>query len=120
MLMIASFFAAALATVLAVPLIKGLATRLNVMDHPVGGRHIHTTPVPRLGGVAVFLPALAVALVGLHVLAGRHELSIHGRELLGLLAGTAIVFGVGIYDDICGLSAPLKLAGQVGAAILLY
>ena len=46
------------------PLVVWVATRCGVLSHP-GGRHIHRSPVPRLGGIAVYLAFVAAVLAGL-------------------------------------------------------
>jgi UDP-GlcNAc:undecaprenyl-phosphate GlcNAc-1-phosphate transferase len=36
-------------------LVKKIATKLKILDHPGGDRKIHKKPTPLLGGIAVFL-----------------------------------------------------------------
>ena len=47
-----SFLIAAAVTLVATPVVGLLARRLGIVDHP-GGRRIHRTATPRLGGLAV-------------------------------------------------------------------
>src|SRR4051794_26107644 len=82
-----------------------MARRLGVVDVP-GGRRINQLPVPRLGGIGLFLGILVPALAFLHV----------GHQTRGLLLGAAIAVIVGIVDDFRGLPWYGKLAGQVAAA----
>jgi UDP-GlcNAc:undecaprenyl-phosphate/decaprenyl-phosphate GlcNAc-1-phosphate transferase len=89
------------------PAVGGMARRLGAVDIP-GGRRVNQLPVPRLGGVALFLGLLVPALAFLHV----------GRENRGLLLGAAVAVSVGIVDDFRGLDWFPKLVGQVGAAIV--
>ncbi len=91
--------------VLLAPMVGGMARRLGVVDIP-GGRRINPLPVPRLGGIALFLGMLVPALAFLHV----------GHETRGLLLGATIAVTVGIVDDFRGLPWYAKLAGQVAAA----
>jgi UDP-N-acetylmuramyl pentapeptide phosphotransferase/UDP-N-acetylglucosamine-1-phosphate transferase len=56
-----------LATVGLVPLVKMLSTALGALDYPTGRRKIHNGAVPRLGGVAVFLPVVG-AMAAVHFL----------------------------------------------------
>ena len=82
-----------------------MARRLGIVDLP-GGRRINQLPVPRLGGLALFLGMLVPALAFLHT----------GRENRGILLGAAIAVTVGIIDDFRGLPWFGKLAGQLAAA----
>jgi UDP-GlcNAc:undecaprenyl-phosphate GlcNAc-1-phosphate transferase len=91
--------------VLLTPAVGGMARRFGVVDVP-GGRRINQLPVPRLGGIALFLGMLVPALAFLHV----------GPQTRGLLLGAAIAVTVGIVDDFRGLPWYAKLGGQIAAA----
>ncbi|HEU4641457.1 MAG TPA: MraY family glycosyltransferase [Gemmatimonadaceae bacterium] len=94
-----------------------VAIARGLYDPPTGGRHVHTRPVPRLGGVAIcgaLFFALAVVMLNLDALDVALE---HPRLLRGLLIGGAIIFLTGLIDDLWGLKAWAKLAIQVVAAI---
>jgi UDP-GlcNAc:undecaprenyl-phosphate/decaprenyl-phosphate GlcNAc-1-phosphate transferase len=94
--------------VLLTPAVGGMARRLGVVDVP-GGRRVNQLPVPRLGGLALFLGLLVPALAFLHV----------GHETRGLLLGAAVAVTVGIIDDFRGLPWYGKLGGQAAAAGVL-
>lgn len=113
------------------PAIQRLATEFRVLDHP-GGRRIHQTPTPRLGGIAIYLAFLAAVLVSLPVErparlifeAGRIVVMIPyvaaiDRPILGLLLGTTLITFLGILDDVRGISPLPKLAGQIVAATVV-
>jgi UDP-GlcNAc:undecaprenyl-phosphate GlcNAc-1-phosphate transferase len=91
--------------VLLTPAVGGMARRLGVVDVP-GGRRVNQLPVPRLGGLALFLGLLVPALAFLHA----------SRENRGLLLGAAVAVTVGIVDDFRGLPWFAKLGGQIAAA----
>ncbi len=91
--------------VLLTPAVGGMARRLGIVDLP-GGRRINTLPVPRLGGLALFLGILVPTLAFLHA----------GRENRGLLLGAAVAVTIGIVDDFRGLPWYGKLGGQLAAA----
>ncbi len=128
--------AAALSAAL-VPATRVLALRLGVLDHP-GERKIHDRPMPRLGGVAVFLAFTALVLAGYvaipHLRAASWAQASLGEslallrdayrvqaKLTALLVGAALAFLVGLLDDILGQRFPvwLKFAGQIAAAAIL-
>jgi UDP-GlcNAc:undecaprenyl-phosphate GlcNAc-1-phosphate transferase len=94
--------------VLLTPVVGGMARRLGVVDVP-GGRRVNQLPVPRLGGVALFLGILVPALAFLHL----------GHQTRGLLLGAAVALIVGLVDDFRGLPWYAKLGGQVAAAAVL-
>ena len=113
------------------PAVAWIATGLGVLDRP-GGRHIHQAPVPRLGGVAIYLAFVAAVLVGLPVErpirvafeAQRITVVIPylpaiERPIVALLLGATLITLVGIYDDTRGTRPIVKLLGQVAAAAVL-
>jgi UDP-GlcNAc:undecaprenyl-phosphate GlcNAc-1-phosphate transferase len=124
-----------LSTLLVFP-VRALALRFGVLDYP-GERKSHQVPVPRLGGLAIFLTLLIVVWGSLYWLPFLRSipLSRHLHQSLGaisnyvvitpklwaLLAGAVIVTGVGILDDIRGVhfSPFLKFLGQIAAAAML-
>src|SRR3954469_21535486 len=91
--------------VLLTPAVGGMARLLGVVDAP-GGRRVNRSPVPRLGGIALFLGFVIPALAVLY-------LNRHGR---GLLPRAAAATTVGVVDDFRGLRWWEKLGGQALAA----
>ncbi|HVE69175.1 MAG TPA: MraY family glycosyltransferase [Solirubrobacteraceae bacterium] len=104
---VAAFVTALAVSALATPLVARLARRLDVIDRP-RERGLAQADTPRLGGLAILAGAAASALVWLPV----------DGELRGILAGAAAITLVGGLDDAFDLPAPVKLAGQVAAALL--
>lgn len=109
---------AAVVTNTSVPLVRKLALAVEALDHP-GERKQHETPVPRLGGVAI-AAGLAVGGGGA-VLSQWVPLSaeITRTAAVALALATAMVFLVGLVDDLVGVSAWKKLLVEVAAATLL-
>jgi UDP-GlcNAc:undecaprenyl-phosphate GlcNAc-1-phosphate transferase len=98
--------AAALASVLT-PLAARLAVGIGALDMP-GERKIHTTPIPRLGGIAV-VGAIAVTLALARVLShGQWQLPPHLS--LGMTAGLLPILIVSFVDDVRGVPARTKFA----------
>jgi len=95
----------------ATPVARWLAPRIGVMDRPEA-RKIHQWPVPRMGGVAIYLAVIAAALV----LGERRNFDQFGSILIG---ATGVSF-MGLVDDRWGLRPLVKLVGQALAALLLY
>ncbi len=86
------------------PLTRLLAQRLGMVAQP-GPRKVHRWPVPLLGGVAMYL-ALAVSFIFF-----GNEIWL--TEMVGILAGTTLMFIAGLWDDRQGMPVWLKLLAQV-------
>jgi UDP-GlcNAc:undecaprenyl-phosphate GlcNAc-1-phosphate transferase len=107
----------ALMCALLLPQAARLAVRLGAVDQP-GGRRLHRAPVPRLGGVAVVAATAVTCLLGA-LFGGLPEGFFQNPQNVALLAGAALVFAVGLVDDVRGASPQLKLVVQVVAALLV-
>lgn len=108
----------------ATPLVRLIGLRYDIVSRP-GGRNVHEGLVPRIGGVAIFA-GVAIA-VGVQMFG---ELSFGWRaallnqagskvDLFGLMGGLALIFIVGLVDDIWNLKPSAKLAGQAVAATIV-
>lgn len=116
-----------LVSLTATPICRWYALRRNIVDRPDDWLKPHRTPVPYLGGVAIFLgwtAGMALTLVlfddaGPEPIGPRGEPTMDRSMMLGiLLAGLAIML-VGLIDDVRGLSPKVKLVGTVAAAAVL-
>jgi UDP-GlcNAc:undecaprenyl-phosphate/decaprenyl-phosphate GlcNAc-1-phosphate transferase len=96
---------ALLIVVLLTPAVGGMARVLGVVDRPEE-RRLNRRPIPRLGGLAIFLGIVVPALAFLRL----------GDEMRGILIGAGVACVVGAVDDFRGLAPLPKLAGQVLAA----
>jgi len=113
-----AFALSAVAGVLLTPAVRDWAIRRGVLDQALTSRKIHAQPVPRLGGmsivVAFYLPVVVLLLVDPAARTGA------SARTMGLLAGGLVVALLGLVDDLKGLRAGPKLAGQVAAAGVAY
>lgn len=108
---------ACVTTLVMTPVSMKLSLTLGAVDKP-GGRHIHETPTPRMGGIAIFAGAV-IPLVIAGLLIGRVGLGITSEmNILGILASAAVVFASGCIDDVRGLNPKAKLTLQIAAAII--
>jgi UDP-GlcNAc:undecaprenyl-phosphate/decaprenyl-phosphate GlcNAc-1-phosphate transferase len=100
---------ALLVVVLLTPAVGGMARLLGAVDRPGDdGRRLHRRPVPRLGGLAIFLGIVVPSLAFLDL----------SGEMRGVLLGAAVACVVGAVDDFRGLAPLPKLGGQVVAAAI--
>lgn len=102
-------------------LVRKAAVRWGWVKAPASKRHVHTLPIPRLGGVAIFISF--IAMIGLALVAAG--LSGMDREpllrlLLSIVVPGTLVFLVGLYDDLWSASPSAKFAIQCVAALLLF
>lgn len=102
-----------LATDLLIPWVTRIAYKLGRVDTP-DARKVHTVPIPRLGGVAIFL-GFCVAVATVEWLTPG-QLFPRSGPFEGLVAGAAMIFGLGIADDLKPLPAKFKLLVQIAAA----
>lgn len=110
------FALAALASLVLTPLVRRLAIRLGAVDQP-GNRRVHASPIPRLGGLAVyaalgltFALALVTSRFAFDVLYGN------APTLAAFGFAATVVMVLGAIDDFRPVSPPVKLATQVVAA----
>ncbi|MFP6665490.1 MAG: hypothetical protein VCC00_14960, partial [Deltaproteobacteria bacterium] len=95
--MIFVFLASLGLALLLTPRVRDKAVALGVVDQP-GERRIHTKPIARAGGVAVFLAFVLPfsGAIGAHDFIGLTNAEFDG-SILALLVGAAICFGVGLW-----------------------
>ncbi|MCL5036689.1 MAG: undecaprenyl/decaprenyl-phosphate alpha-N-acetylglucosaminyl 1-phosphate transferase [Chloroflexi bacterium] len=115
----AAFLVSLALVLLLTPLVIGLARKIGAMDKP-DDRKVHTTPIPRLGGAAIFF-AFFITLFGiLACLKYAGGMEIKGIENLpAIFIASSILFIVGLIDDFRGLPAKVKLGFQILAALIL-
>lgn len=98
------------------PLAIRFAKTYNVYDLP-DSRKVHSNPIPRLGGVAIFLASLfSYFAAGLFLKSEQQALFESTRPLV---MGATLMFLVGFWDDIRNLSAKKKLSFELLATLYL-
>ena len=102
------------------PFISRLSRNCGWLDEPRDARRVHETPVPRLGGAAIFA-SMSIAFASVFLTHNAVSLSFRANaaQLLTVLIPASLVFLVGIYDDFRGTNALTKFAVQ-GLAGLLF
>lgn len=110
------------------PPLIALIRKIGAFDVPTD-RKVHAKPTPTLGGAAIFLAFIAAFLAA----SALDEFSISFGQFFdwplsepaGMALGTAIIFAVGVWDDLSkqkgeGVTAPVKLAGQILAGGVVF
>lgn len=93
---------------LATPLVKMFAYKVGAIDVPKDGRRVHDHPIPRLGGLAMFIAFLLSVVLFADI----------DRQTEGILLGSIVIVIVGVVDDIMPLPALLKFGMQIIAALI--
>ena len=93
---------------LIIPLVKKIAEHIKAMDIP-DARKVHTKPIPRLGGLGIFMGFL----IG-YMIFGKNTI-----QMNSILIGSFIILLTGIFDDIKPISAKSKLFGQILASCVV-
>lgn len=106
MLYLSTTLLAAIITVSLIPLVIRLAVRYQMVDAP-GPRKVHTSPIPRVGGVAMAMGAFVPLMLW----------TTGGVFVQAYLAGAAVLVAFGLLDDLRGLGYRTKFLGQVLAAL---
>jgi UDP-GlcNAc:undecaprenyl-phosphate GlcNAc-1-phosphate transferase len=110
---------AAAVTYLLVPLVRRFAIRIGAAPE-IRERDVHTTPTPRLGGLAMYGGLVAGLLVaGELTNTGAALADSEGDPVLALIVAGGVITVTGFLDDWWGMDPFIKLAGQIAAAGLL-
>ena len=117
-------FAVAFAVTFAtVPLSKRIAAYLGAIDYP-GNRRVNTEPIPRCGGIALYLGLMAAAFtvfVGMRFFGWEFDdlYTLENINYVLLFLGVTLMFAVGLVDDISQMPPWAKFVGQVVAACIV-
>ena len=107
-LVAAALVVAFLVALVATPMVKSLAFKMGAVDVPKDNRRMHDHPIPRMGGLAIFLGFLLSVLLFLDL----------NTQMRGMLLGASIIVVLGIFDDIYSLKATFKFVVQIVAALV--
>ncbi|MGH2698801.1 MAG: glycosyltransferase family 4 protein [Actinomycetota bacterium] len=105
-------------TFMVTPIVRWGAQRLDAVDRP-SDRKVHAYPTPTLGGLAMGFGILGAGLLAFYLPEFREKF-VDSSELLGIGAGAVVIFFLGAVDDLHDLPAPVKLAGQIFAAGIVF
>ena len=92
------------------PLSIRIAHKLGVIDRPKDARRVHKKPIPRFGGMSIFLGSMAAMLIP----AGMND-----RIRIAMIGGL-LMYLLGIADDIKSLKPAFKFLGQFLIASIVY
>ncbi|MCL2568020.1 MAG: undecaprenyl/decaprenyl-phosphate alpha-N-acetylglucosaminyl 1-phosphate transferase [Oscillospiraceae bacterium] len=105
---LAALAVALVISLIATPPVKWFAERVGAIDVPKDGRRIHKEPIPRLGGLAIFIGFVLSVVIFAEI----------DREIQGILLGSVLIVSIGVVDDIVPLRAWQKFLAQIVAALI--
>ena len=112
---ILAFIIAAGMALLVTPGVIYLAKKTGALDKP-DARKVHKNPIPRIGGLGIYLAFMAAMAAVLALVPVDVEVK---QEILGLMVSGTIIVIIGLVDDYTNLPAKVKLLGQIVAACVL-
>lgn len=95
---------------LTTPVVKTFAYKVGAIDVPKDARRMHKVPIPRLGGLAIFLGFMVSILLFVNIRGNQ--------QMQSILLGAVIIVVLGVVDDIMALPAGLKFVVQIVAALI--
>ena len=94
------------------PFMMRIAHHIGAVDVPrstEGNRHIHKKPIPKLGGIGIFIGFLL----------GYMVFGIKSTQMNSILIGAFIIIFTGLIDDIQDIKPTYKLIGQLACACVV-
>ena len=101
--------------------VRALAHAHGWLEPPQLDRHVHTTPIPRIGGVAIYVSFTVVVVAALLVQRALGPSFLPPiKSYLVLLGSALIIFLLGLVDDLYGVGPYGKFLVQAVAATVLF
>jgi UDP-GlcNAc:undecaprenyl-phosphate GlcNAc-1-phosphate transferase len=114
------FFVPILLSLALTPLVISYAKRIGAIDQP-NERKVHTHPIPRLGGVVIYISFFCSLILAIAIDPSLSSLAgLSPRNGIFLVGSLTLVLLLGIWDDLKQLSPGKKFVGQVVAASIVY
>jgi UDP-GlcNAc:undecaprenyl-phosphate/decaprenyl-phosphate GlcNAc-1-phosphate transferase len=118
--LIVAFLVTVISAAIITPLVISGAQHWHLLDAPDETRHLHDRPVPRLGGVAVFIATMLGIGSTLLFSPARETLAPERHNIArALLIGGTLLFGAGLVDDIRRIRPITKIIAQCVAAVIV-
>ena len=112
------FLGALVVSLILTPMFRGLMRKLGMIDQP-SERRINKTPVPRGGGLSIFI-AFHLVLAVFACLMGVISESFSVRWQVAFFIGSTMLVTLGFIDDKRGMKPLVKLTGQILIASFLF
>lgn len=87
-----------------------IAPKIGAMDIPKDERRMHKKPMPRFGGIAIYLGIMAALAV----------FALKDKGITSVMTGCTLIYTLGLIDDLKDLKPLVKLCGQIVCATVVY
>ena len=104
------FILAGLISAAMTPFAVFFAPKIGAMDIPKDSRRVHNKPIPRFGGVAIYI-GMMVSVAAF---------AFNGRGIPVIMLGCTLIYILGLIDDIRDMKPIVKFAGQIAIASLVF
>ena len=108
LVVVAALVVAFLVSFISTPVVRSFAYRVGAIDVPKDNRRMHKKPIPRMGGLAIFLGFFLSAILFADIT----------PQVSSMLLGSVIIVILGVLDDIYTLKAWPKFLVQIIAAFV--
>ena len=104
-----AFFIAIIVAYGFTPLVRQIAFKIKLLDHPSQSKsHFHPTPL--LGGLVMYVAFFVAVFYTI----------VPAKHIFGIMGGATILLILGIIDDKLGMMPKMKLSGQIVVALMVY
>jgi UDP-GlcNAc:undecaprenyl-phosphate GlcNAc-1-phosphate transferase len=104
------FLMALILSLIFTPVSIWLAPKIGAVDIPKDARRMHTKPIPRFGGMAIFIGTIIAIIFFMD----------NNQNEMGIIIGGICIYALGVIDDLKGMPAKVKLLGQIGCASIVF
>jgi len=101
------------------PFVIEMCKKHGLVDVPKDSRRVHSKPMPRAGGIAIFASSMIALLVYFLITKNTPSLEFN-NQFFGYLIGAIIIFAMGLIDDIFTLRAKYKFIFEVASILVAY
>ncbi len=101
------------------PFVISMCKKHGLVDVPKDSRRVHSKPMPRCGGIAIFTSSM-VALLVYYLLTKDIPSIAFNMQFVGYLIGAIIIFSMGIIDDIFTLRAKYKFLFELASILVVF
>ena len=116
---ISAFLCSLVIGLVLVPVCRRLFTYLGMVDKP-GPRRINKTPIPRAGGLAIYLSSVITSVAYILITGNEIIPGVTNSEVLRFNAIAGVLVLIGLADDRFSLSPKIKLLGQIAVALAVH
>lgn len=113
LLYLSAFMSSFAISIVTTPIAKKISYKLKAIDYPKS-RGLNKEPMPRMGGLAIFLGFILTVLALSPVIKDFHT-----KQFIGFILGGIIIVILGMFDDIYELSPKIKFIFQILSALIV-